>query len=515
MHHELVALANKFAIELEYEGHIKGLCHGSCGSVIDAVLIDKSKIEEFNAELDWIKSLINGRRILEPGYSISPEDKNRLLTFLRKMMHHQFPREYISDQKSDSITYNQNIDKTMNSFQSEELRNRGGLHKAAVFSGFYNLEDDTDILNYIFALQETVQNSLNGGVNIPFSLYLNNSRHAYELGYRPDENDPKKPGKWYVFDIGQGRKNAGKIHEFDFNNIAMLRNFLRCAFSTGRKQDNKSHYAIAANLYCAKENAGKAATLSSIFLSNLDNHQLTNITTEKMKQGAFGNSLLYIAAQNGDIKTVSSLIEKNVDPNMQNANGDSALFIAAQNGHTEIVELLIATAADLNLKAKITIFNIGMPIIGTTPIISAARNGHLDIVKLLLDNDADASELHNHTYIFEEKFSELMRKDSLTPDEKKDLIKLYIVLRTSEERSMANSVKRGLTSFFKPACTYTEKMGVAKDLLKALEEGNDFSSNSPALQDSRLKQIYELCFPKNNAVPINNENLQPGMRIAG
>lgn len=481
-HIELVRLANAYASKLEYKSKvpIKGLCHGSAALALDAILTSADRINKFNKTLTEIQEFLDHtQQIFSSGHPPAPEDGiklHMLQKFLRKIMLHQYPQEYINLQNPDNVTYIQDIDKTMSSFQSKKLITVGGLHKAAVFSGFYDLSNDSlDIELYITALKEAVHESFLDGISFPFVLLFCNGTHAFELGYRS--------GAWYVFDINQCKKDA--ILRVSFDDTDSLKIFLKAAIlSRGEIQNDKSHYAISSALYCSKNNEKKAAKLRELFLSNLDKCKLTHITAEKIEKGAMGNSWLVMAARSGDIDSIKSLIQAGVNQNLQDNNGTSALIIAARNGHADIVNLLIQAGINQNLQDND----------GTSALIIAAQTGRIAITHLLIEKGADASKLHYNTDIFEQKFSALMCKNSLTLDDKKCLIKLYIILRTAEEMDRIKYIKRSIPAFFQPEYVYTEKIKAAEDLLKALEEKQDFSEDSPVLQDGRLKKIYELCF---------------------
>lgn len=82
---------------------------------------------------------------------------------------------------------------------------------------------------------------------------------------------------------------------------------------------------------------------------------------------------LYMAASNGDIAKVQTLLNLRANPNVD-FEGTPALYSAAKEGHTEVVRLLLAHKADVNAKDDWT---------GNTPLQTAQKNGHKDIVILL------------------------------------------------------------------------------------------------------------------------------------
>ena len=94
------------------------------------------------------------------------------------------------------------------------------------------------------------------------------------------------------------------------------------------------------------------------------------------------NHLLRIAARDGSLAEVTTLIEAGADVDKANTNGATPLYIAAQNGHLTVVTKLITAGADVN-KARTTD--------GCTPLYSAASKGHTAIVSKLLQHGADKS----------------------------------------------------------------------------------------------------------------------------
>lgn len=57
-----------------------------------------------------------------------------------------------------------------------------------------------------------------------------------------------------------------------------------------------------------------------------------------------------MAAESGHHETVSLLLERGANPNMQDIGGWTALMKAAARGHTEVVRLLLAFGADADQK---------------------------------------------------------------------------------------------------------------------------------------------------------------------
>lgn len=119
------------------------------------------------------------------------------------------------------------------------------------------------------------------------------------------------------------------------------------------------------------------------------------------------------ACQNGDIKTVKSLLRQRTNPNARTSNKLTPLILAAQNGHTPIIALLVQHGAAPHLTdndqhtalhhavenlrheaAEYLITQLQLDPnapnrLGVTPIMLAAKNGDLPMIELLLHHGAN------------------------------------------------------------------------------------------------------------------------------
>ena len=120
------------------------------------------------------------------------------------------------------------------------------------------------------------------------------------------------------------------------------------------------------------------------------------------------------AAEQGDLKTVRSLVQKS-DVNLAQGDGMTALHWAAYQGNLEMTRVLIQAGANLNaanrLKALTPLLIAAQAgdaamldlllksgadanlanALGTTPLMLAAASGKPDAVKTLLDHGADVN----------------------------------------------------------------------------------------------------------------------------
>ena len=90
---------------------------------------------------------------------------------------------------------------------------------------------------------------------------------------------------------------------------------------------------------------------------------------------------LQIAAQQGDLELVKSLIEQGFEINAFDELGMTALHYAAKNEHYEVAAYLIEHGAEVNAHHE--------PTIGNTPLGAIAGNCSLAMAQILVDAGAD------------------------------------------------------------------------------------------------------------------------------
>lgn len=81
-------------------------------------------------------------------------------------------------------------------------------------------------------------------------------------------------------------------------------------------------------------------------LRKLKSAKATNLTMVINQSLSSGKSLLWIAAECGDVQCLKALIELGADTNAKNANGVTATYIAAAGLHTHCVVLLLSAGAN-------------------------------------------------------------------------------------------------------------------------------------------------------------------------
>jgi hypothetical protein len=87
------------------------------------------------------------------------------------------------------------------------------------------------------------------------------------------------------------------------------------------------------------------------------------------------------AAENGDLATVTKLLDKGIDINTKDGWSGTPMMYAAANGHTDIVALLLTRGVGINSISRLD----------RTPLMCAANGGHNETVKYLIEHGADLS----------------------------------------------------------------------------------------------------------------------------
>ncbi len=137
------------------------------------------------------------------------------------------------------------------------------------------------------------------------------------------------------------------------------------------------------NIFLRSSNFLLACSLVLSFSTNVYANDLPQspesikqVNQEKTKQNL--NAQLLIAAQNGNIKEVRSLISQATDVNVRDQYGWTPLLWAAMNGHTDVVRVLLVSGANPNTRNKYE----------WTPLMWAAGQGYGEIVRSLIASGA-------------------------------------------------------------------------------------------------------------------------------
>ncbi len=113
--------------------------------------------------------------------------------------------------------------------------------------------------------------------------------------------------------------------------------------------------------------------------------ELDKVETLMEAQDNEGDTPLIIAIKTGGLEFVSLLLENNANVNIINSQGQTAIWWAAKNGDVKIAERLISKNPKLNLECH------GEDDDGTvyTPLLIASKYNHTELVNLLMKANAD------------------------------------------------------------------------------------------------------------------------------
>jgi hypothetical protein len=98
-----------------------------------------------------------------------------------------------------------------------------------------------------------------------------------------------------------------------------------------------------------------------------------------LKPDKYGDSPLWYAAAENDLKKLRKLLAAGADPNVGDSERITPLYVAAIRGHAEAVELLLRHGADPNL----------VDCNDTAALQLVTYEGHREVVALLLEHGAD------------------------------------------------------------------------------------------------------------------------------
>ena len=109
-----------------------------------------------------------------------------------------------------------------------------------------------------------------------------------------------------------------------------------------------------------------------------------DIARELIEAGANLQPLL-IASYEGDVNSVNTFIDADINIDYSDENDFTALMMASEKGYLDIVDSLISAGADID---KININ-------GSTALTIASQHGNLDVVNALIDANAKVNYVNN------------------------------------------------------------------------------------------------------------------------
>ncbi|MEO8401720.1 MAG: ankyrin repeat domain-containing protein [Gammaproteobacteria bacterium] len=249
------------------------------------------------------------------------------------------------------------------------LEKQGGLVEASQTMGVYS---EKKLAMYFTYLEEAIKKNK----AFPMSFILEGANHTITVGYMPNE----KP-QWIVI-------NPGAFPKFSpVDNMQALAKAVMASFPENEKVVLVNR-VIVANVHKIQATVMINTWLDSkgqgILASSMKDIQ--KITPKKAKHiDHQGGSLLFFAAQEGNLEKTHELLKLGADPNSdpKNKNKKLPLAIAIFSQRTSVVKMLLEHNADAGKELDDT---------GEKPIYLAAKIGNAAIVELLLEHKANPNE---------------------------------------------------------------------------------------------------------------------------
>ncbi len=130
-----------------------------------------------------------------------------------------------------------------------------------------------------------------------------------------------------------------------------------------------------------EDNVEEKEETSQPSITNFPNRQIVKEKDIDKKVDVYGNTALIIAADDGNVGEVVSLVNRGADVNAKNKYGNTVLICAAEKGHIDVIKLLIAFGANLNAEGNK----------GCTALMEAASRCRIEVVKLLISFGANVN----------------------------------------------------------------------------------------------------------------------------
>ena len=105
-----------------------------------------------------------------------------------------------------------------------------------------------------------------------------------------------------------------------------------------------------------------------------------------LKHGAWKETRLNWAAENGHLARVRELCDWRADIEAAGVHGWTSLIVSSMNGHLDIARELLVRGANVNAVSNSS---------GYTPLMSSSSYGHVEVVRALLAAGADKRHVNN------------------------------------------------------------------------------------------------------------------------
>ncbi len=339
---------------------------------------------------------------------------------------------------------------------SKQLEDEGDFKRLRHFSGVYSVNE---IAQY-FKLFSQTQVQTTELIQEPLAFRLNSANHNIILGYNPEKSE------WSFTNANKAdliyTSNTEEIAKLIFNAYSKIG--LEIGFS--QSSSNADITIFSTEIFCKAKDEKEYDRLISI----LENHEIWKkihaITSDKLSLTDFrGESWLYHAVRDGQLKIVNLLLENGVDCDVARNDGIAPLHLAValsvQGKSSEILNRLLESRANPNMQTKD----------GKTPLFFAAFSNDLKSTKALLHNgaNADLATVNGTTPIF-----------AAAQLENFDLVDLLLQHRADFSLSLYSSVES------------LRQTGISEGKEKEMEK---LIKDKLALPEERVKSIFCCKFP--------------------
>ena len=214
-----------------------------------------------------------------------------------------------------------------------------------------------------------------------------------------------------------------------------------------------------------------------------------------------GETVLHVAAINGDYHLAMTSIEKGVSIHARDYCGWQPLHEACNYGNLAVVELLLDSGADIDDPG-------GPHCRGMTPLHDAVQNGHVDVVKLLISRGASMTRRNNDGHTPLGLALHFIQEDE-DDDDSNDLDPDLAEIREDLTRILRNATNTGKRQQTKvPELRRRDKLEFSDD--SDVELSQDFSENvskkTEEISRKRKSGLLELDSDEENT-PRNSMNV--------
>ena len=223
---------------------------------------------------------------------------------------------------------------------------------------------------------------------------------------------------------------------------------------------------------------------------DLDVYLAENARLDIDAQNKQGKTPLHLAAYNGRVETVKTLILYGAKIDERDNTGKTPLHLAAYTGHVETVKTLIESGAKIDERDNT----------GKTPLHLAAYTGHVETVKTLIESGAKINEQDNEG---KTPFLLMISYDKIPKTSKYEISKLLLpadanimavgnngrrVYSNKGFENVKNTSSKNKSKRDKKEKTSSEKRR-GKHYMPTIEENEEYKTKSPSPKLASIERI--------------------------